>query len=178
MFGMPLHPLVVHFPIVLTFLLPISVLVALWTIRRGTTRRRAWAVPFAVAAALSLSSFVAVETGENEEDRVERVVAEGVLHGHEEAAERFLVLSGVLLLIAAAGFLPKTVGQAARLVTAVGAIALVAAGAQVGHSGGTLVYRHGAASAYADPAMARPGGESVAAVSARAERADDEDRDR
>jgi hypothetical protein len=175
MLGMPLHPLVVHFPIVLTFLLPISVLVALWAVRKGTTLRRAWAVPFAVAAALSLSAFVAVETGENEEDRVERVVAEGTLHGHEEAAERFLVLSGALLLVAAAGFLPRTVGQAARLVTAVGAIALVAAGAQVGHSGGTLVYRHGAASAYTDPARARDGGEPVAAASAHGGRAVAED---
>lgn len=151
MFGMPLHPLVVHFPIVLTFLLPISVLVALWAIGKGTTSRRAWTVPVAFAAALSLSAYVATQTGENEEDRVERVVGERALHGHEEAAERFLVLSGALLLVAAAGFLPRTVGQAARLVTAAGAIGLVAAGAQVGHSGGTLVYQHGAASAYASP---------------------------
>ena len=154
MSGMPLHPLIVHFPIVLTFLLPISVLVALWTIRKGTTPRRAWAVPVALAAALSFSAFIAVETGENEEDRVERVVAEPAMHGHEEAAERFLVLSGVLLLVAAAGFLPRTLGQAARFVTAAGAIGLVAAGVQVGHSGGTLVYQHGAASAYAMPAGA------------------------
>ena len=77
--GLPLHPLVVHFPIVLTFLLPISVLAALWVIRKGTTPRRAWAVPVALAAALSLSAFAAVETGENEEDRVERVVGDAAL---------------------------------------------------------------------------------------------------
>lgn len=152
MFGIPLHPLVVHFPIVLSILLPISVLAALWGIRKSTTPRRVWAVPLAVAAALAVSAFVATETGENEEDRVERVVAERAIHGHEEAAERFLVLSGVLLVVAAAGLLPRTVGHAARLVTAAGAIGLVAAGVQVGHSGGTLVYREGAASAYTDAA--------------------------
>ena len=149
MLGMPLHPLVVHFPIVLSVLLPISVIVALWAIRKGSTPRRAWSLPLAMAAALTFSSWVAVETGEQEEDRVEEVVSENAIHGHEEAAERFLVLSGVLLLVAGAGLMPRTVGQAARLVTAVGAFGLVAAGAQVGHSGGTLVYRHGAASAYA-----------------------------
>ena len=148
MFGMPLHPLVVHFPIVLTFLLPIFVVAALWAIRKGTTPRRAWAAPLLLAAALFASAWVAVQSGEAEEDRVERVVSERVLHGHEEAAERFLVLSGVLLVVAGVGLLPRTVGQAARLVTAVGALGLVAAGAQVGHSGGTLVYRHGAAAAY------------------------------
>ena len=148
MLGIPLHPLVVHFPIVLSILLPISVLVVLWTIRKGATPRKAWAVPLAVAAALTLSAFVATETGENEEDRVEEVVARRAIHGHEEAAERFLMLSGVLLVVAAGGLLPRTAGRAARLVTAAGALGLVAAGVQVGHSGGTLVYRDGAASAY------------------------------
>jgi uncharacterized membrane protein len=150
MLGIPLHPLVVHFPIVLSVLLPISVLVALWGIGKSTTPRRLWAVPLALAAALTVSAYVAIETGENEEDRVERVVAERAIHGHEEAAERFLVLSGVLLVVAAAGLLPRTIGHAARLVTAAGAVGLVVAGAQVGHSGGTLVYREGAASAYTD----------------------------
>lgn len=150
MFGIPLHPLVVHFPIVLAVLLPISAIAALWAVRKGATPRKAWAVPVAFAAALTLSSWVAVQTGEAQEDRVERVVARGALHGHEEAAERFLVLSGVLVVVAAVGLAGGTVGRAARLVSTAGAIGLIAAGAQVGHSGGELVYRHGAASAYTD----------------------------
>jgi uncharacterized membrane protein len=173
MFGMPLHPLVVHFPIVLTFLLPISVLGALWAIRKGATPRRAWSVPVAVAAALSLSAFVAVQTGEAEEDRVEQVVADGAIHSHEEGAERFLVLSGALLVVAAAGFVPRTVGRAARVVTTAGALGLVAAAAQVGHSGGTLVYRDGAASAYADPAGI-PRGTDVTAAASGGARSDDD----
>lgn len=148
MSGIPLHPIVVHFPIVFAVLLPISILVALWAIRKGTTARKAWSIPLAMAAALALSAFVATETGENEEDVVEKVVVRSAIHGHEEAAERFLMLSGVLVVVAAAGLLPGTVGRAARLVSAAGALGLVAAGVQVGHSGGTLVYREGAASAY------------------------------
>ena len=164
MLGIPLHPLVVHFPIVLSTLLPISVLVALWSIRKGATPRKVWAVPLALAAALTLSAFVATETGENEEERVEEVVARRAIHGHEEAAERFLMLSGVLLAVAAGGLLPRTAGRAARLVTAAGALGLVAAGVQVGHSGGTLVYREGAASAYVDPSLAADRGDPVAAM--------------
>ena len=148
MSGIPLHPLVVHFPIVLAMLLPISMAVALWRIRKGTTPRRVWSVPVAFAAALALSAWVATQTGESQEDRVERVVARGVLHDHEEAAERFLVLSGVLMLVTAAGFVRGNIGRAARLVSAAGALGLVVAGVQVGHSGGTLVYREGAANAY------------------------------
>jgi uncharacterized membrane protein len=154
MSGIPLHPLVVHFPIVLAVLLPVSVAVALWAIGRGTIARRAWLVPVALAAALTASAFAATRTGETEEDRVERVVGERALHDHEEAGERFLLLAGVLTLVAAAGLVSGTVGRAARIVTAVGAMALVGAGVQVGHSGGELVYRDGAASAYADPAGA------------------------
>ena len=151
MFGIPMHPLVVHFPIVLAVLLPISVLVALWAIRKGATPRRIWAVPLSFALALAVSAWVATQTGEAQEERVEDVVGERVLHGHEEAAERFLVLSGVLALVAVAGLAKGTLGRAARIVTAAGAVGLVGAGVQVGHSGGVLVYREGAASAYTDP---------------------------
>ena len=150
--GIPMHPLVVHFPVVLSVLLPISALVALWAIRKGTTSRKAWALPLAMAAALTMSAWVATETGEKEEDRVEQVVAGRVIHEHEEAGERFLVLSGVLVLVAAAGLLPRTMGRAARILTTAGAVGLVGAAVQVGHSGGELVYRHGAASAYTDTA--------------------------
>lgn len=161
MSGMPLHPLIVHFPIVLTFLLPISIVAALWAVRKGTPPRRGWSFPVIVAAALAVSAFVASRTGESEEERVERVVTENAIETHEEAAERFVVLSGVLLVVSLAGFLPRTVGQAARIVTTAGALGLVAAGVQVGHSGGTLVYREGAASAYTNAAA--PAGERASA---------------
>ncbi len=157
MSGIPLHPLVVHFPIVLVVLLPISIAVALWVIRKAATPRRVWSVPLALATALAVSAWVATRTGESQEDRVENVVARGALHGHEEAAERFLVLSGVLVLVTAAGLARGTVGRAARLVSAAGALGLVAAGVQVGHSGGLLVYREGAANAYANPTATRSG---------------------
>lgn len=144
----PLHPAVVHFPLVLMFLLPLFALGALWAIRRGTGARRAWAVPLALSAALAASAFVALRTGEAEEDRVETVVSKAVLHEHEEAAERFQVLSGVLLLVAAAGLFSGNLGRAARYLTIAGSIGVAVAGVQVGAAGGELVYGHNAASAY------------------------------
>ena len=178
MFGIPLHPLVVHFPIVLAVLLPISVVVALWAIRKGATPRRVWSVPLAIAAAMTLSAWVATQTGESQEDRVERVVPRGALHGHEESAERFLVLSGVLVLVAAAGLAPGTVGRAARLVTIAGAVGIVAAGVQVGHSGGMLVYRDGAASAYVSPDRSVGAGATRSDAMARPDAKGDRDDDR
>ena len=145
----PLHPAVVHFPIVLMFLLPLAALGAVWYMRRHPERRGVWVLTTALAGALTLSAWVAVETGERDEERVEEVVPEASLGTHEEAAERFLLLSAGVLVIAGAGLLRGRIGSAARLATTAGALGLVVAGAMVGHSGGELVYRHGAASAHA-----------------------------
>jgi len=144
----PLHPAIVHFPIVFMILLPLAAAGALWAIRRGNSPRSAWAIPCGLAIALTLSAWLAVETGETQEERVEDAVSESALHPHEEAAERFLLLSGVLLLVSGAGLLGGRAGRAARLTTVVGAVGLAAVGAQVGHTGGKLVYGYGAASAY------------------------------
>lgn len=150
----PLHPAVVHFPLVLVILLPIFAAGALWVIHRGGHVRRSWAIPLLLSAALAGSAYLALQTGEAEEERVEAVVSEASLHEHEEAAERFLVLTGVLLLIAAAGLASGHLGRAARLLTVFGSVGVAVAGVQVGAAGGDLVYRQNAASVYADPAAA------------------------
>lgn len=168
----PLHPAVVHFPVVLAFLLPIFAAGALWAIRKGARPVRAWAIPLAIAAALSLSTWVAVETGEAQEERVENVVADRPLDTHEDAAELFLTLSGVLVVIAAVGLARGAVGRVARVAATAGAVALVAVAARVGHSGGELVYRYGAASAYV-PANSASAGDSPAGAAARLASDDD-----
>lgn len=145
----PLHPAIVHFPVVLVVLLPLFLVGALWAIRRGASPRIAWAVPLAAAAALTLSAWLAVQTGQAQEDRVEAVVPEAPFKTHEAAAEQFLALSGILLLVAGVGLVGGTVGRAGRYVTVAGALGLLVAGVRVGHTGGQLVYTHGAASAYA-----------------------------
>lgn len=160
----PLHPAIVHFPIALVILLPFFAIGALWAIRRGSPSRKTWAIPVAVAAMLTLSAFVALRTGQTEGERVEKVVPESVVETHEEAAESFLVLSGVLLLVAGVGLAGGVVGRSARLVATAGAIALTAVGFQVGRAGGELVYRHGAANAYAS---ATGGAEKVSPAAAR-----------
>lgn len=151
----PLHPALVHFPIVLTFLLPLAAFGALWYGRRNPGARTGWMLTTALAGALTASAWVAVETGEGEEELVERVVPDAPLDAHEEAAERFLLLSGGVLLLAGAGLLRGRIGTAARLATAAGSVGLVVAGALVGHSGGELVYRHGAAAAHTQVELGR-----------------------
>lgn len=136
----PLHPAVVHFPIVFMMLLPLAALGALWAIRRGSAVTRAWAFPVAAAAALAASAWAAVETGEGDVERAEDVVGEQALNTHEAAAERFLLLASGVLVITAAGLLRGNVGRAGRALGTMAALGLIIAGYQVGHSGGRLVY--------------------------------------
>ncbi len=152
----PLHPAVVHLPIALTVLVPAFAVGALVAIRRGARPVRAWGITTALLATLSLSAWVSLETGADQEDRVERVVTEQAIHSHEEAAEAFLALSLLVLVIAGAGLLSGRVGTGARLAATVGTLALLVAGYRVGHSGGALVYQHGAASAYTTAPNSRP----------------------
>lgn len=151
----PLHPAVVHFPVVLAFLLPVFAIGALWVIRRGTRMRVAWSLPLGLAIALTASAWLAVTTGGNQGERVERVVSEQVIEEHEEMAEAFLAASAVLTAIAALGLIGGRAGKVARVLTAAGAVVLMAGAARVGHAGGQLVYKYGAGSAYAAPDSAR-----------------------
>lgn len=149
MSNVPLHPMIVHFPIVLSFLLPVVALAAIWAIRAKLLRPRlAWSIPLVLAVALLGSGYAASQTGEAEEDRVEKVVPDNVLDQHEEAAERFVAITAIVALIALAGLAGGAVGSAARAVTVVGSLVIVFAGYQVGKAGGELVYKHDAAAAY------------------------------
>jgi uncharacterized membrane protein len=153
MSGIPLHPLVVHFPIVLSVLLPLVVLAAaILGYRTGETRKY-WSTVLVLHALLLVSTFVAVRTGENDEEKVEKTLASEVpLESHEEKAEVFLKLTGVALAVSALGLAPGTLGLAGRVLGGAGALGILLLGIQVGHSGGALVYRHGAAAAYASDA--------------------------
>lgn len=144
----PLHPAVVHLPVALAVLLPLVAVVAFLATLRGARPLTAWGVTVATAAVLVVSSWVALETGEDQEDAVERVVAEQPLHAHEESAETFLGIAVGMLGVSLLGLLPRRAGAIARGVATLGTVAVVIAGWRVGHSGGELVYRHGAAQAY------------------------------
>jgi uncharacterized membrane protein len=163
----PLHPAVVHFPIVLMILLPVAALGALWAIRRGTAPIRAWAIPVALAAGLTLSAWAAVETGESQGEKVEDTLGEQAVESHEDAAERFLLLSGAVLVVSAAGLLRGTAGRTARVVGTVAALGLVVAGYQVGHSGGRLVYGDATTTGLVGGTLNAQGGEGVGEAQGR-----------
>lgn len=156
----PLHTAVVHLPMALAVLLPGLAVLSLALIYKGVIPSRCWALLVLLQAILVGSGWLGLETGEDEEDRVERVVAERFIEAHEEAAERFMWIAGLGLLACGAGLLPGRSGNWGRVAGTIAAFGVLAAGVSVGHAGGELVYKHGAANAYIDAAgaEARRGG--------------------
>jgi uncharacterized membrane protein len=170
----PLHPAVVHFPIVLMAFLPLAALGALWAVRRGVAPLRAWAVPVVMAGALTLSAWASLETGQDQEERAEDIVGEQRIEAHEEAAERFLIFSGVVFGLSAAGLVRGATGRGMRAVTTVATLGLLVAGYQVGHSGGTLVYGEGGAPGVSQLSAGGGEGGGAAERDARGERDEDD----
>ena len=146
----PLHPAVVHLPLALAVLMPLLAAAGTLAIAKGLVPARTWLVVAMLQVLLVGSAWTAGETGEDEEERVERIVAEQHIETHEEAAERLLIVAGVAALLVATGLLPDRLGRAGRVIGTLASFGVLAAAVSAGHSGGELVYRHGAASAYTE----------------------------
>jgi len=147
MFDLPLHPIAAHFPIVLGVILPVAALLIWWAIKKEYVQQKAWGLVVFLALAYGVSSFVAVELGEKDEDKVEKGVSEKVIEEHEEAGELIPWIATGLFLFALAGFLPKN-SHRIRLALAVLSLAAIIPLANTGHTGGKLVYQYGAANAH------------------------------
>jgi len=144
------HPKVVHLPMALAVLMPLIAGGALFAWWRGWLDRRAWVGVVLLQAVLLGSGVVAMNTGEQEEDHVEEVVAEQHVEAHEEAAEFFVWASAaVLVLMALPLALPEgRTRRAAALGACLGTLIVSGFGYNVGQAGGKLVYQYGAAQAY------------------------------
>jgi hypothetical protein len=166
------HPKWVHLPIALGVLMPLiagGTLLAWW--RQGLPRQ-AWALVALLQLVLVGSGVVALRTGEADEERVEGVVVEAAIEAHEEAAQAFVIASGVVLAIT---LLPLALrgpaGKAAAVAALLGTLVVLGLGYRTGEAGGELVYRHGAANAY----LARSAPASTGSAAAASTRDGDDD---
>lgn len=168
--NLPLHPLVVHLPIALAVLMPMMAGALLLAWHRNWLPSRSWGLVVLMQATLLLTGLAASATGEEDEEIVERVVPHAALERHEEAAEVFLWGVGVVLALAVATLLLRASrGKLLGSLTLLGTLAVLALGIRVGHAGGELVYKHGAAAAHAT------GIDAGGAVPAKAGLHDDDD---
>lgn len=149
---LPLHPIIIHLPIGLTILLPIIVLVTWALFIKGHVNKFALVLLPVLYFSISGLAYIAMETGEDEEHTVEKVVDEKYIEEHEESAETFFVAS---LVVAAISLAPLFITKTATIKAGF-PLLLAAHGVLiyfvylVGHSGGELVYKYNAPSAYQD----------------------------
>ncbi len=164
-----LHPLVIHFPIVLLVIAPLFIVGGLFFGEKSKWFHSAALVLMVLGSA---STFVAVSTGEAAgqlADRSEQV--EPVIERHEELAETtewvFAILTGIYLLLVLVPVLAKR-PLANRLAIPIhGAFALLYAGSLIllvntAHQGGMLVHEYGVRAM-----MPHPGSVASASVSSR-----------
>jgi len=146
----PLHAALVHVPLGLAFVLPllsVGLALALW---RGLVPRRAWLIAAALQACLALGGVAALRTGEQDEERVERITGDAAIERHERAAERFVWGSAIVLAIAVAVLVvPARATAGVAALAALGAVAVAGLAYRTGKAGGELVYARGGAAAYA-----------------------------
>jgi uncharacterized membrane protein len=156
----PLHPAVVHLPIALAVLTPLFAALLLLAIRSGRIPLLGWSVVVLLQALLVGSAYLAHETGEEDEERAEKVVDEALIEEHEEASDWVLWLGGAGLAAALLGLARGPAGGFARAGALVISLLTLAAAVRTGHLGGELVYRHGAANAYLEPPPGAAPGEA------------------
>lgn len=162
----PLHPAIVHFPIVLVLIGTVISVLALFT-AGGHIR---WFAGILLTLG-ALGVLIAINTGREESQALDRTTAlNALLDGHEDWATRTGWLS-VIAAVFAAGTVALTPWRprAARIVGVVCATTAVGASLSVfetGRRGGEMVYRHAAGVNLAStPAPAPAGHPAVPAPS-------------
>lgn len=147
---LPLHPLIVHFPIALAFVLPLLIVAFAYMLKMNKMSNSGWLIIIGLQIATTVSGYVALETGETEEHQVKKVLDKKLIHDHEENAEIFVGSTVIALVLSVATFfLRKELQIVAQMVIALVSLMSCYLAFNTGHSGGSLVYEHGAASAYA-----------------------------
>jgi uncharacterized membrane protein len=146
---LPFHPTVAHFPIVITFLLPLLILVFALMIRGNKMSSQAWLIVVGLQIFATGTGYMALESGDREEHVVEKVVSKRIIHEHEEAAKVFLGSTVLALVLGiAAFFIRREYSFQLRLTVMAVTIFSSYLAYRVGDLGGDLVYKHGAAAVY------------------------------
>lgn len=149
MVHVPLHPQIVHLPLALSLLLPLIAVVVIAAIRGQKVSAPAWLLVAGLQVLATASGYLAMETGEDEEKVVEKVVGKKNLHDHEERAEMFVAFSVAASVLAIVAVLIKASVQLyVMLATLLLMIGQAGLAWRTGASGGELVYVHQAPSAY------------------------------
>lgn len=144
----PQHPMFVHFPLALIWISLLLAVLIIVGIKKWNWQKSVWGLLVVLYGVQVMTTYISMKLGENEEDKVEKIVGENNFEAHEEAAEQFMFFTLFLFALSFAPlFFKKQETAWVSLVLIANLLgAFISIG--VGHSGGKLVYRYNAASAY------------------------------
>jgi uncharacterized membrane protein len=146
---LPIHPIIVHWPLALAFLMPLLSFVFALGIKKEWIKPKFWLVIIVLQASVVGSGYLAMETGEDEEEKVEKMIDKKAIHEHEERAEVFIALSVVGLVLTIVTILLKEKWRPMLALLSSISLAFASFAAfRTGEAGGALVYQYGAANAY------------------------------
>ena len=139
----PLHPAVVHFPIVLIFLGTLISILTIFT-RRGALPQFAAAILILAAGS---AQFAVYTGGEQADDVIQRMPsARPLIHDHAEWGERMrtaAVVAAIVAVLALAFYRARGFRRILALMTAVIGAAACYCAIEAGEHGGAMVYHHG-----------------------------------
>lgn len=145
----PLHPFLAHIPLTLALFMPIILWVSVYLIAKEKVSTKAWWASVAVQVVIVASAYIALSSGEGEEDIVVQFVPKKIIGQHENMAEVFsglsVILLGVMMVI---NFVQEKVAKYFRIIAAVFSIIPLGVGLYAGRLGGQIAYAHGGAEAY------------------------------
>jgi uncharacterized membrane protein len=139
----PLHPAVVHFPIVLIFLGTLISILTIFT-RRGALPQ--FAAVILILAAGS-AQFAVYTGGDQADDVIQRMPnARSLIHDHAEWGERtrtIAVIAATVAVVALAFYRLRGFRRILALIAAITGAAACYCAVEAGQHGGAMVYHHG-----------------------------------
>ena len=143
------HAFTVHFPIALSFLMPVLCVVFALMIRARKLAPKGWLVIVGLQIFVTVMGYISLETGEIDEPAVEKVIEKSLIQEHEGAAEFFVGFTVVTLMVSIGLFFMNQ-EQQFNFQMGVMILSLVCCflAYRTGKLGGALIYEHGAAQAF------------------------------